>query len=187
MASNLEKFAAALSVNKNGCKDCQNEVLKEVKESLAEGREGAYSRLAEIAYALKIQAGITQRLLTKFEEADGTPKGDPYVFSKSSPAQNTNYTGNPSPYDGVIRSMIVSGPGNVTVTLNTEQSINNTVTLAIVDCNGGAVTVPLHFRMPLSATLSISTDSSSGSGLLALTAWVEPIMESNPEYFRMRR
>lgn len=170
-----------------GCKDCSNEVLHQVKETLREQSAGHYSCLTEISYNLKLLIGISQRLLTKFEEAQGTPKGASYTFSQSSPAQNIAYTGKPLAYDGVIRSMTISGPGNVSVILNDKLALSGSTTIAIIGCNGSAIPVFLHHKVPLGATLSIQTDSNAGTGLLALSAWIEPIVESNPEYFRLRR
>jgi hypothetical protein len=184
MSKNLERFAAILNGN-GGCKDCQDTVLKAVKDTLHEAV--AHSALAGISYDLRLLIGIIQRLLLKYEEAEGTPKGGSYVFSQSNPAQNTQYTGKPLSYDGVIRSLVLSGPGNVTLTLNDKLSLTGSTTIAVVSCNGNAVPVGIHHKMPVGATLSIQTDSSAGSGLLAVTAWVEPIIESNPEYFRLRR
>jgi len=187
MANSIEKLAAAMN-GRAGCKDCQqDEVLRTVKEALHEEQTISHNHLAEISYGLKVLVGVVQRFLAKFEEAEGTPKGSPYVFSKSSPAQNTNYTGNPLAYDGVIRSLVVSGPGNVTITLNDKLSLTGSTTLAIIGCNGTAVPVEIHQKMQIGATLSLQTDSNAGTGLLALSAWIEPIRASGPEYFQVRR
>lgn len=164
-----------------------NEIDLTVRQALKEEQSATHDRLADIGYSLKLLTGLVQRLLSKFEEASGTPRGTPYTFSQASPTQDTAYTGTPVAYDGVLRSLVVSGPGNITVTINDPHELSGTATLAIIGCNGGAVPVQCHYRVPINATLSIQTDAAGGSGLLALTAWIEPIIESNPEYFRMRR
>lgn len=169
------------------CKEVQGEVLHEVKEALREQGNATHNHLAEISYTLKILVGLVQRLLSKFEEADGTPKGTPYVVSQTSPVQNTKYPGNALAYDGVIRSFVVSGKGNVTITISDNLEASGSTTIAIIGCAGAAIPVETHVKIPLNATLSIATDDSSGTGMVALTAWIEPIVESNPEYFRMRR
>lgn len=183
----LSKLAAAMQGG--GCKECQqkNEVLTQVKEAIHEEHNISHNHLVEIAYVTKVLVGVVQRLLSKFEEANGTPKGTAYVLSQASPARGTIYTGNGLAYDGVIRSMILSGPGNVTLTLQSKLAIGGSTTLAIVSCNGNAVPLALHNRMALNDTLSISTDAAAGTGLLALSAWIEPIIESGPEFFQMRR
>ncbi len=181
------RLAAAMQNKPCGCQEGTNEVTRVVKEALHEEHTITHTHLAEISYGLKILVGVVQRLLTKFEEAEGTPKGVAYVLSQASPVQSTVYAGKPLAYDGVIRSMVLSGNGNVTVTLQDKLSLTGTTTIALVSCNGGAVNVPIRHKMPIGATLSIQTDSSAGTGIVAVTAWIEPIMESNPEYFRMRR
>lgn len=178
---NNEKLAAIFGVTP------RNPLLDEIKRTIQEEQHTATSHLAEIAYGLKLLVGLHQRMLTKLEEALGTPKGAPYVLSQSDPSQNTVYAGSALAYDGVIRSMVVSGPGNVTIKINDSVEIGGAVTLAIVGCNGNAVSVDLHARMPLGATLSVATDSNAGTGVLVLSAWIEPISESNPEIYRMRR
>lgn len=187
MATNTTLGKLAAAMNGTGCKDCQDDVKREVRAALHEENEVSHAHLAQISYGLKILVGVVQRLLSKFEEAEGTPKGASYVVSQASPVQSTNYTGKPLAYDGVIRSMVLSGPGNVTVTLSDKLSISGSVVIAIVSTNGGATNVPVRHKMPIGATLSIQTDAAAGTGLVALTAWIEPIMESNPEYFRLRR
>lgn len=179
------KLMAAM--NAKGCKDCPDEITKQVKEALHDEQAVTHNHLGQIDFGLKILVGVVQRLLSKFEEAEGTPKGSAYLISQASPAQNTVYTGNGLAYDGVIRSMVLSGPGNVTLKLNDKLSPGGTTTIAVIGCNGNAVPFTVRHKMPLNSTLSISTDSNSGTGLLALSAWIEPIVESNPEYFRMRR
>jgi hypothetical protein len=171
---------------KKKCGCGENEVLDQVKESLKEQSKHS-NHLAELSYNMKILIGIVQRLLLKFEESEGTPKGASFILSQASPAQATNYTSKPLAYDGVIRSMVVSGPGNVTITLNDKLSLTGSTTIAVIGCNGNAVSVGIHHKMQLGATLSIQTDSNAGTGLIALTAWIEPIVESNPELFRLRR
>lgn len=186
MATNTTLGKLAAAMNSGGCRDC-DEVTRQVKEALHESNTISHNHLAEISYGLKILVGVVQRLLLKFEEAEGTPKGGAYVVSQASPAQNTNYTGKPLAYDGVIRSLVLSGPGNVTLTLNDKLSVSGSTTIAVIGCNGNAVPFTVRHKIPLNATLSIQTDSNAGTGLVALTAWIEPIVESNPEYFRMRR
>ena len=172
-----------------GCKGCNDEVTKQVKEAIHEANSVSHNHLAEISYALKILVGVTQRLLAKFEEAEGTPRGEPYVISQSSPAQNTAYVGAQLAYDGVIRSMVISGGGgNVTIKVNDKTLPGGSVTLAVVNTlSSGAIPVYLHYRMGIGSTLSIQTDSNAASGTMALSAWIEPIRESGTELFRLRR
>src|SRR5487761_616679 len=118
-------IAAATHPKNCECDLCnkKNEVARTVREALHEEHEGMHNHLADISWTLKLLAGVTQRLLAKFEEAEGTPKGGAYVFSQANPVQATVYTGKQLAYDGVIRQMVLSGPGNVTVTLNDKLGI----------------------------------------------------------------
>lgn len=176
-------------MHKTGCKECNDEITKQVKEALHEANTTSHNHLAEISYALKMLVGINQRLLAKFEEAFGTPKGEPYVITQSTPAQNTAYSGSPLAYDGVIRHMVVSGGGgNITIKVNDKTLPGGSVTLAIVNTLlSGSIPVHLPYRMGIGSTLSISTDNNNNNGVMYLSAWIEPIKESGPEFFRLRR
>lgn len=156
-----------------------------IEQAIAE-QANQHNHLAELCYTNRLLVGLLQRLLSKFEEANGSPKEAPYILEQASPAQNTVYSGKPLAYDGVIRSMVVSGPGNVTVTMSSNLDASGSRTLAIIGCNGTAVSVNVHAIMPVNAKLQIATDSNAGTGLLALTAWIEPIAESGTELFRLR-
>lgn len=180
-------LSAGMQKQPCNCPECRDDVKRQVREAIHESNQVTHNHLAEISYGLKVLVGVVQRLLNKFEEAEGTPRGSAYVINQGSPAQNTAYVGNALAYDGVIRSMVLSGNGNVIVTLQNNLSLGGSTTIAVVSCNGGAVNVPLRHKMPINSTLSISTDSSSGTGIVALSAWIEPIKESNPEYFLLRR
>lgn len=139
--------------------------------------------------ALEIIAAGIQTLLRKTEEAQGTPHGDPgFVFTQASPAQNTVYTSPAIPYMGVVRSLVVGGPGDVTVKLvNPQGPVGSAQTIAILPLGGNSVPLNHHFIVPLGATFTLSTDSNLGTGLLALTAWIEPVAASGSEFFRIRR
>lgn len=143
---------------------------------------------ARILQAVVILNSNIQTLLRKFEEAEGTPHGRPFNFSQASPAQNTGYQSPAVPYMGVVRSLLISGNGNVTLTMNDEHNaIAGGLVVCTIPCNGAAVSIPHRFNVPLGATFSLSTDSSSGTGLLALSAWIEPVAMSSAEFFRFRK
>jgi hypothetical protein len=168
------------------CKDC-NEVATQVKEALHEAKH-SHSHLEEISLNLKFLIGIMQRLLTKYREAEGTPKAVPYtIISSGNSAQNTAYTGAPVPYDGVLRWITVSGGGNITVKVNDAVDAGGVATILVIGCYGVPVSLGLRYRIPLNATLSIQSDAAAATTPVTLTAWIEPIVESNPELFRLRR
>lgn len=140
-----------------------------------------------ILQALAIQNGILNRLLTKYQEAEGTPHGTPFVFSQSSPAQNTTYTSSSVPM-GVVRSLVIGGNGNVTVKMNEpHNTVSGGLTIATLPCNGGAVSIPHRFVVPQNATFSLSTDSASGTGIVALSVWIEPVNANGQELFQLRK
>lgn len=168
----------------------RDEVRELVKQEIAEfsgGEHSIDSHMHDLIAALRLQNAITQRLLQKFEEAYGLPKGDPFSFAQASPAQNTGYTSQPIAYDGIIRSLLLAGPGNVTLKLNIAQAINGVQTICQLPCQGAGLAVPHHIRVPAGGTFTLSTDSNAGTGLLSMSAWIEPIATNGQEYFRLRR
>jgi hypothetical protein len=134
-----------------------------------------------------IMIGLLQRLLSKFEEHYGLPKGDPFSFSQSSPAQNTNYTSTPVAYNGVIRGLIIAGKSNVTLSISTNETSTLLTQICKLPCAGGALTIPFHIRVPNNATFTISTDDASGTGIVSVAAWIEPIALTGEEHYRVRR
>jgi hypothetical protein len=134
-----------------------------------------------------ITIGILQRLLAKFEEHYGLPKGDPFSFSQSSPTQNTNYTSTPITYNGVIRGLIIAGNSNVTLSISTNETSTLLNQICKLPCGGNALTVPFHIRVPNGATFTLSTDSAAGTGIVSMAAWIEPIALTGEEHYRVRR
>lgn len=180
----INKLMHALQTKRDAT---NNEVLQEVTHALSEGHAGLHGHLSELALAVKILIGVQQRMLSKFEEAFGVPKGDMLVFSQASPSANTVYTSGSLGYDGVIRGLVLSGNGNVKLVQNDSLSIGGAYTLAVVACNGGAINVPVRHKFPIGSTLSVQTDSSAGTGIVGVTAWIEPCAETGAELFQMRR
>lgn len=139
-----------------------------------------------ILQALIIQQGTLQKLLTKFEESNGLPHGTAFSFSQANPAQNTNYTSPGFPLAGKIKSLMIAGNGNVTLTMtNRYNSRLGGLTICTMPCNGGAVAVPHQFLVEVNGGFTLSTDSSSGTGLLAVSAWIEPVAMYPEEMYRL--
>lgn len=142
----------------------------------------------KILQALATQVGIMQHLLDKFEDAEGVPHGTPFNFSQASPVQNTVYISPQTLLTGVVRSLLVGGPGNVTLKLQEPRNqIYGGLTICTLPCNGAALSVPHRFIIPVGSTLTLSTDASAGTGLLTVSAWVEPVTASSSEFFAIRR
>lgn len=134
-----------------------------------------------------IIVGLLQRQLAKFEEHYGLPKGDPFSFSQSSPAQNTNYTSTPVPYNGVIRGLVIAGNANVTLSISSSETSTLLNQICKLPCGGNAISVPFHIRVPNGATFTLSTDSNAGTGIVSVAAWIEPIALTGEEHYRVRR
>lgn len=141
----------------------------------------------KILQASAIQTAILQRLLTKYQEAEGTPHGTPFVFTQLTPTQNTTYTSQAAPM-GVVRSMLITGTGNVTVKMSEpHNAIAGGMVIAVVACgNGNSIPVPHRFVIPQGATFSLATDSASAP-LVSLSVWVEPVNASGQEMFQLRK
>jgi hypothetical protein len=134
------------------------------------------------------QVGILQTLLQKFQEAEGTPHGFPFNFTQTNPAQNVVYSSPSVPTQGVVRSIIIGGNGNVTLKLYTpHNSIAGGQVIATLPCSGTAISIPHRFTVPLGAVFQLSTDSSSGTGMLTASIWIEPVAASSAEAFQLRR
>lgn len=136
---------------------------------------------------LAIIAGILERLLQKFEEQYGMPKGDPFSFSQLNPAQNTAYQSQPVNYNGIIRSLLISGPGNITLTINNFSPLGGNAQICKIASSSTPITVPHHIRVPVGATFTLATDSNAGTGLLTMSAWIEPISLEGQEQYRLKR
>lgn len=134
-----------------------------------------------------IMIGLLQRLLAKFEEHYGLPKGDPFSFSQSSPVQNTNYTSTPVAYNGVIRGLVIAGKSDVTLSISTTENTNLINQICKLPCGGNALTIPFHIRVPNGATFTLSTDDASGTGIVSMAAWIEPVALTGEEHYRVRR
>lgn len=136
---------------------------------------------------LAIMIGLLQRQLTKFEEHYGLPKGDPFSFSQSSPAQNTNYTSPAVQYNGVIRGLMIAGKSDVTLSISTTETSTLLNQICKLPCGGNALAVPFHIRVPNGATFTLSTDDASGTGIVSMAAWIEPVALTGEEHYRVRR
>lgn len=140
-----------------------------------------------IFQALATLTGNFQQYAKKFQEAEGTPQGVPFNFTQTSPVQNQVYDSPKVPYSGVVRSLMIAGNGNVTLTMyDRHNQINGGTEICTLPCNGAAVSIPHRFVVPLEAYFGISTDSSSGTGLVSLSAWIEPVAQNSSEMFLMR-
>lgn len=131
--------------------------------------------------AIEIIAGLNQAILSRM---DGVPKGTIFQFAQTSPATNTVYTSPPAPMDGVIRCLVLSGQGNVTVTLKTIAFGSTTIGTYAVDSI--PVAIPFHLACPVGSVVTLSTDATTGS-LVSFAAWLEPANMDGSEFTRMRR
>lgn len=141
----------------------------------------------KILQATVILNSTMQTLLTKFQEAEGTPHGTPFNFSQAAPTQNAVYTSPIAPM-GVARSIVIGGNGNVTLTMKEpNNSVAGGLVIATLPCNGGSVAVPHRFVVPNNAKFTVSTDSAAGTGIVSLSLWIEPVVAGNAEYFQLRK
>jgi len=131
-------------------------------------------------------AGILERLLQKFEEQYGMPKGDPFSFSQLVTAQNTVYTSNPVNYNGIIRSLLISGPGNITLGINNFSPLGGNIQICRIASSNTPIPIPHHIRVPVGATFTLSTDSNATT-LMSMSAWIEPVSLEGQDQYRMKR
>src|SRR5260221_186788 len=138
----------------------------------------------KILEALATIVGINQTTLRKIEESEGVPHGIPFNFTQSNPVQSTVYT-SPQTLDmGVVRSLMVGGPGNVTLKLQEPRTqILGGRTICVLPCAGSALPVPHRFIVPPLSTFTLSTDSAAGTGLLTVSVWIEPVGMSGPDFY----
>lgn len=139
-----------------------------------------------IIQSLEIIAGLQQALLSKIDGEFGVPRGTIFQFSQLAPATNAVYTSPGAPIDGVIRSIMLSGQGNVTVALKSQSLPGGTLAIGTYALNSIPVALPFHIACPAGTTVTLTTDATAGS-LISFSAWLEPSMMNGSEFFRMRR
>jgi hypothetical protein len=145
----------------------------------------------KIMQALEVIAGIQEAALSKLNSAWGVPRGTIWQFSQPSPGQNTAYVSTPAPLDGVVSAFILSGLGDITVTLNSLSIPSGSLAIGTFSLNstaalGTSFSMPLRFVVPANATLTLKTNA-TGATNISFAAWLEPAMANGSEFFRMRR
>lgn len=172
------------------CKDCED---KHANKELAHDALHCpvCSHNEKVMQALGIIAGIQEAALSKLNSAWGVPRGTIWQFSQSSPAQNTVYTSGPAPLDGVVSAFILSGLGDITITLNSLSIPSGSLSIGTFSLNstaalGTSFSMPLRFVVPANATISLKTNA-TGATNISFAAWLEPAMANGSEFFRMRR
>ena len=136
--------------------------------------------------ALQFLVGINQAELSKLDSFYGVPRGSIFQFSQSSPAQNTNYQSSGTPFDGVFNGFTISGAaGDVTVSIQNEFLPGGSLAVGTFTINGTA-TISHHIAVPVNSQITLKTTAAASTNL-SFSAWLEPIMMNNSEFFRMRR
>lgn len=131
--------------------------------------------------ALEIIAGLNQAILNRM---DSIPKGTIFQFAQSSPVQGTQYISPGAPMDGVIRGIVLSGNGNVTVTL--KNGAFGSTPLGSYALDSIPCALPFNVACPVGSTITISTDAAASS-LVSFAAWLEPVAMDGSDFARMRR
>lgn len=164
--------------------NCKKDIL-DIEQTINE--HSAMCHGCEIAFILKELIGVNQRLLIKFEEAYGVPKGSTLTISQLSPTPGAAYKSGLLAYDGVLRNLAVSGAGNITVSINQSNSAISTVNVGTFNVGStGTININHHLMIPIGSSFSISTDAVMATAI-SLSAWIEPASMAGEEFYRVRR
>ena len=168
-----------------GCQAEISEVTRQVNLALLEERRARWDRLDDIALTLKKLTGVTTRILQRLEESLGLPKGQPLPIAQSNPVQNQLYASGQSTINGIARGFLLMGPGNLSLWRMNPNLLGGKLLLTTVPSAGVAVLVPFPCPVATGDTFAIATDSASGTGLISMTTWLEPVGLAGQQFYQL--
>lgn len=160
--------------------------LAEVKEMQREYRNSNFgdksSELSEIALALKALYGVNVQILQRMQENTSLAASQFLYINESNAAQNTEYFSTNITLNGLTRSIVLMGSGNVTLNHYSNYSPSNHVTIGVFPLNGSGIVLPYSFNIQPKSYFSVSTDSSS-NGYVSLSVLLHPVSLTGQDLF----